>query len=79
MEIPEIRIGQWITVGNSIDAYVLNVVSETELEIGYLQNGLKAIKEPVEFVDGAWKRKYDGPNGSYLRGQEAAIIKRGRY
>ena len=79
MEIPEIKIGQWITVGGSTDAYVLNIVSEIELEIGYLQNGSKAIKEPVEFIDGAWAFKYSGPNGSYLRGQEASVIKRGRY
>ena len=79
MDIPKIKIGQWITVGYSTDAYVLNVVSEIELEIGYIQNGSKAIKEPVEFIDGTWVFKHSGSNGSYLRGQEAAVIKRGRY
>lgn len=67
--IPKIKIGQSINVGDSIDAYFLNIISEIELEIGYLQNGSKAIKEPVEFIDGAWAFKHSGPNGSYLRGQ----------
>lgn len=78
MEAPKISTGQWITVGNSIDAYVFTVVNEKELLIGYLQNASKAIKESVEFIDGEWLFKTTGPNGSYLRGQEAALIKRGR-
>jgi hypothetical protein len=78
MEAPKICTGHWVTVGNSIDAYVFTVINEKELIIGYLQNGLKAIKEPVEFVNGEWTFKTSGPSGSYLRGQEAALIKRGR-
>jgi len=78
MEISKINAGQWIMVSNSIDAYVFTVINETELLVGYLQNGLKAIKEKVVFIDGKWEFKSSGPNGSYLRGQEEALIKRGR-
>ena len=78
METPKISTGQWITVSNSINAYVFTVVSDKELSIGYLQNGSKAIKESVVFIDGEWGFKISGPNGSYLRGHEAALIQRGR-
>ncbi len=78
METAKIEVGHWITVGESTDAYVFNVVSETELEVGYLQNKVKAIKEPVVLENDKWKFKYSGPCGSYLRGNEEAIVKRGK-
>lgn len=70
--------GQWITVGeNNIDAYVFQVISNTEILAGYYQNRTRAIKE--EFVwDGArWNFKNSGPSGSYLRGADEALVKRG--
>lgn len=82
MEKPNIREGQWIKIGNpdnfdQIDGYVFNVFPSGELAVGYYQNKLKAIKEDVIWNGEYWVFKYSGPNGSYLRGHDEAIVKRG--
>ena len=74
---PNVAPGQWITVGKSTDGYVFHVNADGSLEVGYFQNRLKAIKEPVVWDGTRWAFKYSGPNGSYLRGAEEALVKRG--
>ncbi|HDS1213563.1 MAG: hypothetical protein ACRDBQ_03875 [Shewanella sp.] len=78
MDMTVVRKGQWIQLSNSIDAYVLSVLSDTELLIGYMQNGIKPIKENVILDSGSWKFKSTGPSGGYLRGREADIVRRGK-
>ena len=78
MSIPMVKEGDWITVGDSnVDAYVFHVHSETEVSAGYYQNRSKQIKEDFVWDGEYWQFKYQGPNGSYLRGREEAIVKRG--
>jgi hypothetical protein len=78
MNQPQIQKGQWIKVGeNEIDGYVIDVYSDGSLGVGYYQNRIKAIKEEVVWDGARWKFKNVGPNGSYLRNPEAAIVKRG--
>lgn len=73
-----IASGQWIKVGASnIDAYVFQVISKTEIFAGYYQNKLKAIKEEFVWDGSKWNFKNSGPSGSYLRGSDEALIKRG--
>ena len=48
-----------------------------ELEVGYYQNNIKAIKENAIWDGTFWKFKYDGPNGSYLHGSDETIVKTG--
>lgn len=80
MENPNVMIGEWVMWGShSLDAYVLRVISETEIYAGYYQNNLKAIGEYFIWDGQAWVLKYQTPDGSYLRGEEAAIVKRGPY
>jgi hypothetical protein len=74
---PSVKPGQWIRIGSSIDGYVFSVDIDGELEVGYYQNRLKAIKETVVWDGTQWEFKHKGPNGSYLRGTEEAIVKRG--
>ena len=76
-----VREGQWIYVGkSSIPAYVISVISDEEVSAGYYQNDAKAIKENFVLVDGRWEFKYEGPNGSYLKGTRyETIVKRGPY
>lgn len=74
---PSVRQGQWIRVGSSVDGYVFGVNSDSSLEVGYYQNHIKAIKETVVWNGTSWEFKYQGPNGSYLRGADEAIVKRG--
>jgi hypothetical protein len=74
---PTVVPGQWIKVGQSVDGYVFNVNPSGTLQVGYNQHGIKAIKEPVVWNGTGWEFKYPGPNGSYLRGAEEAIVKRG--
>jgi len=70
--------GQWITVGeNNIDAYVFQVISNTEILAGYYQNRIKAIKEEIVWDGSKWRFKNSGPSGSYLRGADEALVKRG--
>ena len=80
MNAPEVRKGQWIIIGTGeIDGYVIDIHRDGSLGVGYYQNQSKAIKEDVVWNGTHWKFKYEGPNGSYLRGQEEAIVKRGPY
>lgn len=73
----KVTVGQWIRIANSLDGYVFHVNGDGSLEVGYLQNRLKAIKETVVWNDGKWNFKYLGPNGSYLRGADEDLVKRG--
>jgi hypothetical protein len=74
---PSVKPSQWIRIGSSIDGYVFSVDTDGELEVGYYQNRLKAIKVTVVWDGTQWKFKYKDPNGSYLCGAEEAIVKRG--
>jgi hypothetical protein len=74
---PAVTPGQWIRVGKSVDGYVFSVDPDGSLEVGYYQNHTKAIKETVVWNGREWEFKYHGPNGTYLRGDEEAIVKRG--
>jgi hypothetical protein len=47
------------------------------LSVGYYQNNVKAIKEDVIWKDDRWQFKCSGPNGVYLKGKDAAIVKNG--
>lgn len=78
MSETKVKKGEWITVGSSkINAYIFHVFSDTEVSAGYYQNGSKAIKEDFIWDGETWQFKYSGPCGSYLNGQEAAIVKKG--
>jgi len=78
MSNSKVKKGDWIIVGSSrISAYVFNVTSDTEVSAGYYQNQSKAIKEDFLWDGESWQFKHQGPNGSYLRGEEEAIVKRG--
>ncbi|RXF00411.1 hypothetical protein [Pseudoalteromonas sp. PS5] len=78
MKEKSLKAGEWITIGDSIDGYIFSVISDAELMIGYMQNGIKPIKEKVVLSEGRWIFESSGPSGSYLREVEAAILKRGR-
>ncbi|MEW8052078.1 MAG: hypothetical protein AB2784_19920 [Candidatus Thiodiazotropha endolucinida] len=82
MTKPTVNAGDWIKVKSSkgssgIDGYVFSVRPDGSLAVGYYQNKTKAIKEDIVWDGEFWKFKYDGPNGSYLKGQEEALVKRG--
>lgn len=83
MDSPKVTKGQWIRIGkgggifNSIDGYVINIYPDGTLGVGYYQDKLKAVKEDVVWDGESWSFKYPGPNASYLRGSEEAIVKRG--
>lgn len=83
MKPPEVIESTWIKLGpqergyDRTDAYVLKVLSPTKLSVGYHQNRLKAIKEDVIWTGTHWEFEIKGPCGSYLRGNEEAIVKRG--
>ncbi|MGJ8690494.1 MAG: hypothetical protein ACSHXZ_13355 [Gammaproteobacteria bacterium] len=74
----DITKGQWIKVGESnIDAYIFQVLSYTEILAGYYQNRTKAIKEEFVWDGSRWSFKNSSPSGSYLRGADEALVKRG--
>lgn len=80
----EVKRGEWIIVksdkaSEGVHGYVLAVFPTGTLSVGYYQNNSKVIQEDVVWSDGFWKFKYDGLNGSYLKGAEAELIKRGPY
>jgi len=82
MEKSNIRKGVWIKIGDpnnfqQIDGYVFNVASNGDLSVGYYQNNIKAIMKDVIWNGGFWEFKCPGPGGSYLRGPEEALVKRG--
>lgn len=82
MELPIVKIGDWIQVKSNpdsfgIDGYVFSVVSKECLSVGYHQNGIKAIRENVIWGGEYWMFENSGPSGSYLKGPDEAIVKRG--
>ncbi|MBW3514623.1 hypothetical protein KO537_07805 [Shewanella sp. NKUCC01_JLK] len=73
-----VREGEWIKVGvNDIDAYVFKIISSTEILAGYYQNRIKAIKEAFVWNGTKWDFKNSSPSGSYLRGSDEALVKKG--
>lgn len=79
---PNVNEGDWLIIKSSsrdsgINGYVFSVHSDGSLAVGYYQNNAKAIKEDVVWNDSFWNFKYSGPNGTYLRGVDEAIVKRG--
>lgn len=76
---PIVVVGQWITIGRSTPGYVFQINGDGSLEVGYYQNRLKAIKETVVWKEESWGFKFQGPNGSYLRGADEALVKRGPF
>lgn len=63
---------------HNLDVYVLRVISETEIYADYYQNNSKAIGNNFIWDGQARVRKYQIPDGSYLR-REETIVKRGPY
>lgn len=78
MDAPQVRVHQWIRIGTSgTSGLVLHVSSDGSIAVGYYQNGAKAIKEDVVWKHDRWEFATSGPSGSYLRGAEEAMVKRG--
>jgi hypothetical protein len=79
--IPAVQINQWIRVGSSpgVDGVVLEIQNDGSLGVGYYQNRSKAVKEDVIWAASEWQFKHSGPSGSYLRGAEEAMVKRGPF
>ncbi|OOG36810.1 hypothetical protein [Rhodanobacter sp. C05] len=78
MNAPQVQKGEWIRLGsNGLDGLVLDIHNDGSLGVGYYQNQLKAIKEDVVWDGSHWQFSNSGPNGSYLRGAEEAMVKRG--
>ena len=80
----DVKKGEWITIKadeNSlgINGYIFDIFEDGTLSVGYYQNDYKAIKEDVIWTGSFWKFKYDGPNGSYLKGHDEFIVKQGPY
>ena len=78
---PAVKEGEWIAVGNpragyTVSGLVMGVYSDY-ITVGYYQNRAKAIKEDVVWVADHWEFKCSGPSGSYLRGEEEAVVKCG--
>ena len=76
MDAPSVSVNEWIKVSN-VEALVLRVYDPGSIYFGYYQNENKAIGEDAVWDGEAWKFKYDGPNGAYLRGADEATVKRG--
>ena len=77
---PDIKPGDWITVGSKhIDAYVFRVVSPEHLIAGYVQHGGKAVREAVEFRSGRWEFELSGVDATYLSSSEELLVRRGPF
>lgn len=77
-DAPLVEEGQWILVGSArLNGLVLSVYGPDHLGVGYYQNHSKAIKEDVVWDGTQWEFDQSGLSGSYLRGPEAAAVKRG--
>ncbi len=59
------------------NSYVMAAHSDGSLAVGYYQNNAKAIGEDVVWDGKCWQFKYSGPNGTYLKGELEAIVRRG--
>jgi hypothetical protein len=79
---PEVRKGEWITIGNPQSSHaqvglVMDIFNDGTLGVGYYQNRRKAIKSDVIWNGEYWEFKYPGPEGLYLSGVEERRVKEG--
>ena len=72
---PQVLEEKWILVRN-LDALVIKVHSPDRIDVGYMQNGHKAIKEEATWNGMEWEFA-PGLNGTYLRGELERKVKRG--
>lgn len=77
LPIPKVAIGDWVRVGWAVDGYVLSVYPDGSIDVGYYQHQVKATRKTVVWTGDEWDFNDSGPDGSYLRGKEEAIVKRG--
>ena len=76
-DAPLVDEGQWILVGSTrINGLVMSVYGDGHLGVGHYQNS-KALKEDVVWDGEQWDFEQSGPSANYLRGSEAAAVKRG--
>jgi hypothetical protein len=77
MEIPSVKEGDIIRIGNHYDApkaQIVHVYSKEDkktgicgdIEVVYWQNRLKGIKEDAVWNGESWDFKHQGPNGAYV-------------
>lgn len=60
-----IKPQQIIYINSTKKAIVARVISDTEVEVVYKQDGGKHILEDAVFIDDVWTFKHSGPSGSY--------------
>lgn len=76
-DAPLVDEGQWILVGGArIKGLVMSVYGDGHLGVGHYQNS-KALKEDVVWDGEQWEFEQSGSSPDYLRGSEAATVKRG--
>ncbi len=67
MNKPEIKEGQWLTVGRSTSAVVSRVYTDQTSEVAevvYLDGG-KAINNDIKWGVGSWEFTHESPSGGY--------------
>ena len=67
MDAPDLKEGEWITIGKSVSAVVSKVYNRQALgvaEVVYLQ-GHKAINDDIKWAEDHWEFMYDRPSGGY--------------
>lgn len=76
MDAPKVKPGDWISIQGAvpIEAYVISVLDDGLLSVGYAQSSTKVVKESVIWAQDHWEFEYSGAVGICLHGQEAARI-----
>ena len=67
MDMPDIKEGQWVTIGSSLSAVVSQVYTDQTNEVAevvYL-NGVKAINNDIKWTGENWEFTTKGASGGY--------------
>lgn len=86
MDMPDVKIGEIIKIGNHFNApkaQIVNIYNKEDkdtgifgdVEVVYHQNRMKCIKEDVIWNEKEWKFKNDGPSGIYMNINDYPMLK----
>lgn len=88
-ERPEVKPGDWVTIGTSVDkdAVVCHIYEKKELadiKVVYLDDLDRAVNDDLIWKDDHWEFKHPGPSGGYADkygrlSHFVAQLRRGRY
>lgn len=80
MDAPKVKQGEWISIQGAmpIQGYVISVLDDGLLSVGYAQSSTKAVKENVIWSGTHWAFQSQSVEAGYLDATTQALVLRGK-